>query len=80
MTRNVAFSPETQKVVQGTILIAQGLSADIVAEGIETEEDAKIMHLAGCHQMQGYHFGKPQSFETLRLLVPQRKMKGATSA
>jgi diguanylate cyclase (GGDEF)-like protein len=80
MTRNVAFSPETQKVVQGTILIAQGLSADIVAEGIETEEDAKIMHLAGCHQMQGYYFGKPQSFETLRLLVPPRKIKGATSA
>ncbi len=80
MTRNVAFSPETQKVVQGTILIAQGLSADIVAEGIETEEDAKIMRLAGCHQMQGYYFGRPQSFETLRLLVPARKIRGASSA
>ncbi len=80
MTRNVAFSPEAQKVVQGTILIAQGLSADIVAEGIETEDDAKIMRLAGCQQMQGYYFGRPQSYDTLRLLVPARKVKGAKSA
>jgi EAL domain-containing protein (putative c-di-GMP-specific phosphodiesterase class I) len=80
MTKNVAFSRDAQKVVQGTILIAQGLSADIVAEGIETEEDAKIMRLAGCQQMQGYYFGRPQSSDTLRFLIPPPKVKAANSA
>lgn len=80
MTGNVAFSPETQKVVQGTILIAQGLSAEIIAEGIETEDEARMMRLAGCGQMQGFHLGRPQSFQTLRLLVPARKSKATRSA
>jgi diguanylate cyclase (GGDEF)-like protein len=80
MTKNVAYSRDAQKVVQGTILIAQGLSADIVAEGIETEEDAKIMRLAGCQQMQGYYFGRPQSSDTLRFLIPPPKVKAANSA
>jgi diguanylate cyclase (GGDEF)-like protein len=80
MTHNVSFSPDRQKVVQGTILIAQGLSADIIAEGIESEEEAKLMRLAGCQHMQGYYFARPQYFETLRLLVPARKSKPAKLA
>lgn len=80
MTRNVAYSPEAQKVVQGTILIAQGLCAEITAEGIESEAEAKIMRLAGCRQMQGFHFGRPQTIESLRLLIPARKQKSARSA
>lgn len=80
MTSNVTFSPEAQKVVQGTILIAQGLSATITAEGIETEEEAKLMRLAGCQKMQGFHFGKPQFADALRLLIQQRRPKSARRA
>jgi EAL domain-containing protein (putative c-di-GMP-specific phosphodiesterase class I) len=80
MTHNVSYAPDKQKVVHGTILIAQGLSADIIAEGIESEEEAKLMRLAGCQHMQGYYFARPQSFETLRLLVPARKPRSSKSA
>ena len=40
--------------MHGTILIAKGLSAYIIAEGIETEEEAQLMRLAGCQQLQGW--------------------------
>jgi EAL domain-containing protein (putative c-di-GMP-specific phosphodiesterase class I) len=53
------------------VLIASGLSAEIIAEGVETEEEAQLMRLSGCHQLQGYHFGKPQAAEALSTMVPQ---------
>ena len=60
LTQSLSNSPATQLVVQGTILIAKGLSARIIAEGVETEEEARLMHLFGCQELQGFFFGKPQ--------------------
>jgi EAL domain-containing protein (putative c-di-GMP-specific phosphodiesterase class I) len=39
----------------------------VVAEGIETEEQQRLLHLLGCDEMQGYLFSKPvpaEIFET----------------
>jgi len=60
LTQGIISNIEKLQVVQGTILIAKGLSAEIVAEGIETEQEAQIMQISGCHRLQGYHFGRPQ--------------------
>jgi diguanylate cyclase (GGDEF)-like protein len=59
LTKGVGCDDSTQKIVQGTVLIAQGLSADIVAEGVEAEEQAQILRLTGCGHLQGHHLGKP---------------------
>jgi diguanylate cyclase (GGDEF)-like protein len=57
-------------VVQGTLLVARGLSADVTAEGIESAEQASVLRLAGCTELQGYLYHKPMSAavvtETLR--------------
>jgi EAL domain-containing protein (putative c-di-GMP-specific phosphodiesterase class I) len=57
-------------VVQGTLLVARGLSADVTAEGIESAEQASVLRLAGCTELQGYLYHKPMSTldvtETLR--------------
>lgn len=71
LTRSISRDPATQQVVQGTILIAKGLSADIIAEGIETEAEAQLMRLAGCQQLQGYFFGMPQAATSVRTMVAQ---------
>jgi EAL domain-containing protein (putative c-di-GMP-specific phosphodiesterase class I) len=42
------------------------LKLNTVAEGVETEEQLRQLRLLGCHEMQGYLFGKPvpvESFE-----------------
>ncbi len=74
LTRQTATSASMLQVVQGTIMIARGLSATVVAEGIETEEDAQIMRLAGCQVMQGYYFCKPQS---AAIITAQRREQAA---
>ena len=66
LTQAVLTDMATQKVVQGTVLIARGLSADIIAEGIESEEEAQIMRLSGCQSLQGYHLGRPQPLQDLQ--------------
>ena len=81
LTHMALSNVNAQKIVQGTILIAKGLSTGITAEGIETEEQARIMHLAGCGELQGYHFGGPVSAtEINRLLSPQKTAVPSLSA
>ncbi|WP_373503632.1 EAL domain-containing protein [Aestuariivirga sp.] len=72
LTQAILRDPATQQVVQGTILIARGLSADIIAEGVETEEEAQIMRLAGCHQLQGFYFGEPGAAQGLGKIASQK--------
>jgi diguanylate cyclase (GGDEF)-like protein len=78
LTQNILSDISTQKIVQGTVLIAKGLSAYVVAEGVETEEEAQIMHITGCDYFQGYYFHKPkQSAEITTLLETQNAVATA---
>ena len=58
----------------GLIGLARGLGINPIGEGIETVEQMKALYDHGCHQMQGYLFGKPVSaeeFAELRSLAQQ---------
>lgn len=46
-------------IVKSTIEMANSLNMKVVAEGIETKEQAKLLASLGCHTLQGYYFGKP---------------------
>ena len=47
-------------------------SPTITAKGIETHDDYARMQSLGCHQMQGYLFGRPITFEHATELVGTR--------
>ncbi len=49
----------TLAIVRAIIGMACGLGKVVVAEGIETEEQARQLGLLGCHLGQGYLFGRP---------------------
>lgn len=48
-------------LVTGAIMLACGLDMRVIAEGVETEEQANLLRRAGCHELQGYLFGKPMA-------------------
>jgi diguanylate cyclase (GGDEF)-like protein len=52
-------------IVDTTILLAHSLNLNVVAEGIETEEQLAYLHLAQCDTVQGYLLGKPQPLDVL---------------
>jgi EAL domain-containing protein (putative c-di-GMP-specific phosphodiesterase class I) len=72
LTRSISKNVAAQQIVHGTILIAKALSARIIAEGVESEEEAQLMRLAGCQQLQGYYFGQPQTARDMGKLLDQK--------
>lgn len=45
--------------IETIIRLSEGLKKKIIAEGVETEQQAKYLSLAGCHYAQGFLFSKP---------------------
>lgn len=57
-------------LVNAFISVGKTLEMNIVAEGVETEAQAKILLQKGCNLGQGYLFGKPQTFKDFTALLP----------
>lgn len=45
--------------------MARGLGLDVVAEGVETQEQLDFLQKAGCRLVQGYLFARPMSAQML---------------
>ena len=39
--------------------IAKSLHLDIIAEGVENQDQLEFLRREGCHQIQGFYFSKP---------------------
>ncbi len=57
--------PSAMTLISMIISLAHSLKLEVVAEGVESEEQAKILRLLRCDQMQGYLISKPLSFEDM---------------
>lgn len=49
--------------------MAKTLNLEVVAEGVETEEQAKFLTESKCNYLQGYYFAKPVSIEDLKVIL-----------
>ncbi len=58
-----------QAIVQAIIGMAHALGYQLIAEGVETLEEANTLLEYGCHQMQGYHFSYPLQAEACANLM-----------
>nr|WP_312868723.1 EAL domain-containing protein [Amycolatopsis pithecellobii] len=57
-------SHEAEGVVGGIIAMAHGIGLIVIAEGVETAQQAGILRRLGCDQAQGYFYGRPESSTT----------------
>ena len=51
--------PENQHLLASIIGIAHGLGMNVIAEGVETAEQLRLLHELGCEHAQGYLLGRP---------------------
>jgi EAL domain-containing protein (putative c-di-GMP-specific phosphodiesterase class I) len=58
---NVDKVNDRQSIVEAIILLAKSLSIDVIAEGVETEEEMNFLLKTGCRTFQGYYFHRPMS-------------------
>jgi len=57
--RDIAVDSSDQAIVQTIIAMAQTLNLNVIAEGVETEEQKNLLLSHGCKHFQGYLFGRP---------------------
>lgn len=67
--RSLLASDGSETLALGVISMARALGMKIVAEGVESDEQADWLARHGCDEFQGYHFGMPVPFEGLVALL-----------
>lgn len=65
MTNNA----DSMTIVSTIISLAHSLNLKVIAEGVETEEQSRLLKLLKCDQMQGYLFSKPLPFDDITALL-----------
>jgi diguanylate cyclase (GGDEF)-like protein len=57
---------DARAIIGAIATLGAGLEKIVVAEGIETEEQMKLATAQGCHEGQGYFFGRPVAGDAIR--------------
>jgi EAL domain-containing protein (putative c-di-GMP-specific phosphodiesterase class I) len=61
--RSMNSAPSSLVLVKAIIGLARNLNMKVIAEGIETEQEASIIRDLGCEECQGFWFAKPLPLE-----------------
>lgn len=56
---DIDMNNDDRFIVQTIITMGKNLGLNVIAEGVETEEQKKLLNESGCHAFQGYLFSKP---------------------
>jgi diguanylate cyclase (GGDEF)-like protein/PAS domain S-box-containing protein len=56
---DITHDTADQGIVRAVITLAENLGLLVVAEGVETEQQVRILRTLGCRHLQGYYFGRP---------------------
>jgi diguanylate cyclase (GGDEF)-like protein/PAS domain S-box-containing protein len=69
---DMTSGPHGLALVSTIINLAHSLKLNVVAEGVETEEQSRLLRLLNCDEMQGFLFSKPVPIEIFesRFLTP----------
>lgn len=60
-------------IIKAIISIAHGLELNLVAEGVETDEQLTFLENQGCDEIQGYLISKPLPRSALELMLKQAR-------
>ena len=65
-----------RKIIKAVIRMAHELTIPVIAEGVETKQQALFLSSVGCAFMQGYYFSKPLKVPEFEKLVKSMIEKG----
>ncbi|MCR4791260.1 MAG: EAL domain-containing protein [Lachnospiraceae bacterium] len=64
--RKIGQSSKAETIIRSTISMAHAFGSDVIAEGVETEQQLAFLSDAGCDMIQGYYFYRPMPEEDFR--------------
>lgn len=71
--RDITSNAEVQDMVVAIIGMAKVLGFTVVAEGVETREQAELLAHRSCDELQGYYFSKPSPASSMSALLFAQK-------
>ena len=57
--RHTPTNPRNAAITKAIVAMAKSLELNVVAEGVETDEEKEFLMRIGCYEMQGFLFGRP---------------------
>ena len=63
--QDLEISADARAVVDAIIHLARALRLTVVAEGVETRDQAQVLLALGCDELQGFFFARPMSVQAL---------------
>lgn len=71
-TNSLLKSEKSQKLMNGMVQLGKSMELKVVAEGVETAEQADLLITYGCDAIQGYYISKPVTPEEIELLLTKQ--------
>ncbi|MDN3609122.1 EAL domain-containing protein [Vibrio ostreicida] len=65
--------PKQITVIENIINLGKSLNLTVVAEGVETQQQATLLSNLNCHSIQGFHFFRPQPKQEVEELFTQHR-------
>src|SRR5438105_548771 len=62
---------ENTEIVRTIVVLAQNLGMDVIAEGVETNEQLVLLQKLGCENGQGYFFSKPVNSDGAEKIIAE---------
>jgi len=66
---DIQNGPDDEALVNGILSLANAFDLEVVAEGVETEEQANMLRTKGCQVAQGYLYSRPVDTDTMTTVL-----------
>ncbi|MGQ2966566.1 putative bifunctional diguanylate cyclase/phosphodiesterase, partial [Methylophilus sp.] len=80
LTKSVAASKTSLSIVEAIVKLAHALDLNVVAEGVEDEDQRQALVSINCDQMQGYLFSKPVEQKFLFDVFSELQLRSTTKS
>jgi diguanylate cyclase (GGDEF)-like protein/PAS domain S-box-containing protein len=67
--RDILLNPNDAAIAKMIVALAESLTLEVIAEGVETEAQRDFLATQGCHAYQGYLYGRPLPLEEFEELM-----------
>jgi EAL domain-containing protein (putative c-di-GMP-specific phosphodiesterase class I) len=71
--RELEPGSDNEAIVRAILALAKTLKLKVIAEGVETLEQATLLYKMGCYYMQGFWYAKPQSEKEIACLLSKQR-------